>query len=140
MMPKMKRIFNLLPASFWEFVRFCVVGVLNTAVDFGIYYLATRFFGVFYLLANVLAFMFSATNSYVLNRIFTFKSKGGKKAEYLRFMLVLCSGLLISESMLAVFSGLFGLNDLFVKAAAIGVVLFWNFFGSKFFAFRIKEE
>lgn len=135
----MKHHWQKIPLSYRQFIKFCLVGVLNTAIDTLTYIFFTRILGVYYLLANIFAFVTSSTNSYYLNRIFTFQSiHDKKKLEYGKFMTILLLGLGITEIILYLFVSTFGLNDIIGKLAGVVVVLFWNFFGSKFFVFKIK--
>jgi len=116
-----------------------MVGVTNTVIDMAAYLLFTRVFGVFYLLANILAFIISSTNSYFLNRIFTFKSSQNKKMEYSLFLTILLIGLGLAEIILYFCVSQLGASDIIAKCTAIIIVLFWNFFGSKFFVFKVKK-
>lgn len=59
-----------------EFIRFCVVGVLNTVIDLGLFALLTRLVGLDPLIANVLSFTTGATNSFLLNKYWTFGAAG----------------------------------------------------------------
>ncbi len=136
----MKQHLEKIPVSLRQFIKFCFVGLLNTAIDTFAYIFFTRVLGIFYLLANIFAFMISSTNSYFLNRVFTFKSTHDKKKlEYGKFMSVLLVGLFLAEIVLFICVHFFGLDDIIGKLSAIAVVLFWNFFGSKFFVFKIKK-
>jgi putative flippase GtrA len=54
-------------------VRFALVGVLNTAIYFGLYLLFKLFFP--YLVAHVVAFILSMIGSFFLNCYFTFRTK-----------------------------------------------------------------
>lgn len=136
----MKQHLEKIPVSIRQFIKFCIVGVLNTAIDTLAYIFFTRIFGIFYLLANIFAFVISSTNSYYLNRIFTFKSaQDKKKLEYSKFISVLLVGLVIAEIVLFICVHFFNLNDIVGKLIAIAIVLFWNFFGSKFFVFKIRK-
>ena len=58
--------------------------------------------GVPYLLASALAFALGALNSYVLNRRWTFRSRGRRGPELLRFAVVQCIGLGLDVVLLAV--------------------------------------
>lgn len=124
-----------------QFIKFCTVGLINTLIDIVAYYIFTRVFGIFYLIANILAFLASSTNSYFLNRFFTFQSNHhSKKIEYTKFMSVLVSGLILAEIILFTAVNIFHFNDLIGKGIAIAIVLFWNFFGSKILVFTIRKE
>lgn len=139
MMPPVKQHLEKIPVTARQFVKFCMVGVTNTGVDFAAFLLFTQVFTFHYLIANVLAFLISVTNSYLLNRAFTFKSKQSKKTEYLSFFAVMIVGLLFAELILSFGVEILELPVIYVKAGAIAVVMFWNFFGSKYFAFKIKK-
>ncbi|WP_084286128.1 GtrA family protein [Solirubrobacter soli] len=58
-----------------RFVRFCLVGVLNTVVTLGVYAVALRL-AVPYLPAGALAYGLGAVNGFVLNRAWTFRVRG----------------------------------------------------------------
>lgn len=134
----MKQHLERIPPSMSQFIKFCMVGVCNTVLDFLSYILLTRVFGIFYLLANVFSFIISSTNSYFLNRHFTFKGRGEKKKkEYLKFMGVMLVGLALGQGVLFVSVHFLGLNDLFGKVIGVVVGIFWNYFGSKRVVFAI---
>jgi len=139
MMPPVKQHLEKIPLTARQFIKFCMVGVTNTGVDFAIFLLLTRILDFHYLIANVFAFLISVTNSYLLNRIFTFKSKQAKKMEYLTFFSVMIVGLLLAELILSFCVEILHLEDFYGKIAATAVVMFWNFFGSKHFAFKIRK-
>lgn len=124
---------------FRQFAKFCMVGVISTIIDVGTYTLLTRtidFFFRYYLLANAISFIIALINSYTLNRKFTFKNNHKKVGvQFAKYACVYIIGLGLSEIFLYVLVDKFGLYDLFAKALVIGVVLFWNFIGSKFLIF-----
>ncbi len=57
-------------------VRFVVFGVISAGVDFGIYELLLHF-GLWADVAKAISFVFGTITAYVLNRRWTFDSKGG---------------------------------------------------------------
>ena len=59
---------------FGQFMKFGVVGVSNTLISLGIYYLLLAL-GFYYLLANAAGFVLSVLNSYFWNSRFIFKEK-----------------------------------------------------------------
>lgn len=139
MIAAVKHLVDKIPITARQFIKFCMVGVANTAIDLAAYFLFTRVFGVYFLIANILAFAISATNSYILNRRFTFKSANPKKhLEFTAFIVILLIGLGIAESILYLVVQL-GFSDIIGKLASVAVVMFWNFFGSKFLVFEFKK-
>lgn len=123
-----------------QFIVFCLVGVSNTVIDFFTYILLTRFidfFSKYFLLANIISFIMAATNSYILNRTYTFKSSNGNiKKEYIRFILVSCIGLCINTMILFSLVHLFSMHDIKAKMCAVVVVIFWNFTINKLWTFN----
>jgi putative flippase GtrA len=71
-----------------QFIRFVLVGIINTAWGYGL------IFGFMYLfsfpptVSNALGYAISLVSSYLLHRLFTFRSKGGKRGEFVRFLCV----------------------------------------------------
>lgn len=123
-----------------QFLKFSLVGGLNTVLDAALYILCTRVFLLHYLIANVISFIAAVTNSFFLNRKFTFKVKEKKKYDYSKFLLVAFGGLLISESVLYVVVHFFDLSDLYGKFFAIFFTVLWNFFGARLFVFKNRHE
>ena len=57
--------------TFW---RFSIVGVSNTIVDYGLFYLLTRLAGLSYLTANPISVETAIIWSFIWNNLWTFKS------------------------------------------------------------------
>ena len=57
---------------FGHMVKFALVGVVNTAVDVGLFWVLQAVLGVPYLIANVISYSAGTLNSFVLNKVWTF--------------------------------------------------------------------
>ncbi|MDE6311332.1 MAG: GtrA family protein [Muribaculaceae bacterium] len=77
-----------------QFVKYCLVGVLNTLVTFGVIYICKSFFGLNLYLCNALGYIAGLVNSFVCNKQWVFHSRGGYRREALVFALgfLLCYG------------------------------------------------
>lgn len=118
-------------------LKFGLVGAMNTAIDYMIFSSLVYLVHVHYLMANALSFSIAVTNSYVLNRRWTFRSDNPQwRSEAAKFLVVNLIALGLSELLLTVFVDRLSLPKLIAKALAIGIVLFWNFFGTRLWAFR----
>ena len=53
-------------------MSFAAVGVVNSAIDFGVFWVAVQYFGAPLVPANVLSWLVAVSNSYVLNSFVTF--------------------------------------------------------------------
>ena len=83
-----------------QLVRFGVVGCSNTALSWCAYALLV-WAGMDVLLASGVAWTLGAVNSYVLNRRWTFRSRGRYAPELVRFVAVQCAGLALDVVLLA---------------------------------------
>lgn len=129
---------------FWKFVKFGVVGASGMVVHFAVLYLMREIVGLNDFVANTIGFIAAATSNYVLNRIWTFRSKEKQVGvEYMKFILVSLIGLGVNNGSLWLMSQL--LPDwaadwrfYFLWVVAVGVTTLWNFFGNLLFTFRKK--
>lgn len=120
-----------------QFIKFSVVGLFNTVVDFSVYYSLSRFLGFNFLIANAFGFFCSVIVSYLLNKKITFvsKSKIGLN-EFVKFLSFNLITLFVVELVLYVGVSLFYYNDLVVKLFATAVSVLLNFIFSKKLVFK----
>ena len=75
--------------SVWQAVRFGMVGLLNTAVDYVVFYLLLTLVDMDKSIAQVFATLIAMANSYVWNRYFTFQKTGTVRVcEMVKFIVV----------------------------------------------------
>lgn len=123
--------------SLAQFVKFCVVGCTNLALDFGVYFCLTRFLRVYYLLATVLSFLVAVTWSFFINRRWTFDHSGGDLgALYAKFLTANTASIAMNTGLLYMFVEKAGLHDLAGKLISSSIVAFFNFAVNKFWTFR----
>lgn len=72
--------------QFFQFVRYCIVGVLNTAVTMGVIYICKSFLGMNLYVSNLLGYAAGIANSFICNRSWVFASNGHPGRELLRFL------------------------------------------------------
>lgn len=129
-----------------EFVKFCIVGAINTVVDWVFFFLAktslTTVFGTGRLqtlkqTAKAISFVISATSSYIMNRKWTFRSTNPRVArELLRFLTVATGGLIINSIVFYLITARAGWQDIFGLIIATAAATLWNFFLNKKWTFR----
>jgi putative flippase GtrA len=154
-------IIGLLPfrwqRSAREFLKFGVTGVIGAIVDFGTYNIITRLIGwtAFYtvwgqkiIIANNISVFLAIISNFVLNKYWTFRDPSKQvMRQYvayfgLNFVTWILNQLLVSifTFQVAFMAHIFGdQKDNAAKVLAIGIILFLNFFGSKFLIFRKKS-
>src|SRR5262249_52732237 len=75
-------------------ISFGLVGVVNTGVDFCVFWIAATEFGLPLVVANVISWTVAVSGSYVMNSMFTFAAESGRKLGWRLLGLFLASGLL----------------------------------------------
>ena len=144
-----------------RFLKFCVVGVIGTAIDFGVFNLMHNFFHLHKVAANTISVSAAIVNNYVWNRYWVYpetrSQRGGRR--FAQFVVVsvmawaLNTGILWSTDryifgeagMLAALGARAAavagvehsvLSSNAAKVIATGIVLFWNFFANRMWTFR----
>ena len=123
--------------TLFQFIKFNIVGVLNTIVDFVVYSIMCML-GLHYMLAQVIGYAFGVGNSYMLNSLWTFsRERKHTAAEFGRFLLVNLVSLCVSLGVLWLArNALHMQSDLWCKALATPAALIVNFTGNKLFVFK----
>jgi putative flippase GtrA len=95
--------------------------------------------GLHHLLASTVGFCFAVTNSYLINKHWTFKTRGSKvHHEFAKFVIVNLITLSINLGSMAILVEQFSMDPRIAQLASIGLTLSINFLGNKFWTFREK--
>lgn len=132
--------------SYRQFVKFGIVGAINSLLDWGIFYPLKIFlpsaFGFLSLqsikqIAKATSFVVSALSSYVMNRKWTFRSVNKNvRAEGIKFMTVAAGGLVINSFVFYLVTSRSHFRDIFGLLIATAVATLWNFFLNKIWTFK----
>ena len=139
--------------SIRQFIKFGITGTVGAIVDFSIYNLLTRglgwtttyeFLGTAIIAANVVSVFSAIACNFVLNKYWTFNNstqnvaRQGAGYAVLNLITFILNQLVTSFFVfhVAVLNVFGSQKDNAAKALAIGLILFVNFFGSKFLIFR----
>ena len=118
--------------------RYTFVGAIAFAFDFGSLFALAHFGGVHYLVAAGIAFLIGLSVNYVLSIqwVFTRRSIGDKRVEFLLFAGIGLAGLGLNELFIWLFTEIVGFHYLASKIASTVFVYLWNFFARKYSLFR----
>ncbi len=125
---------NLL-VLFEQFVRFGLVGLVNTAVSYIIYELMAVKAKVNYILSNFTSYAIGAVISFTLNKIWTFSSRGAVAGEAFKFLMVFIPCFLLQNALLVLLKEKFHLSKRWAYIIATGFYLGVNFLGHRFITF-----
>ena len=124
-----------------QLVRFGIVGVINTLVDFAVF--SFLFYVVFsanqnyYYIPFAVGYLCGVVCSFILNKIFTFRDKQNAKRQWLPFLLVNLVALGVGQGLMYLL-GLGNITGALAKLITIPVTLLINFIGSKLLVFRAE--
>ena len=134
----LKKLFD---KTFWKFI---LVGVANTVFGTGIMFLFYNVLHLSYWVSSASNYIFGSILSYILNRMFTFRSTGRTKSTLPRFVLNITACYLLAYGLAkplaaAALSG-FALNIQENAAMLVGMCLFvgLNYIGQRFFVFKAE--
>lgn len=126
----------LTQATLFKFLKFCVVGVTGTIIDFGLTWICKEKLKIHKFVANAIGFVVAATSNYILNRVWTWGSTNEQVGvEYVKFFGVSLIGLGLNTLILYLLHEKMKLNFWFSKVVATGVVMVWNFLANHYFTF-----
>jgi putative flippase GtrA len=141
------------PKERTRFIRFGIVGIIGSVVDFGFLNLFTIVFGLPDTLASMMSFILAVINNFIINRLWTYPdSKTTPIYKQLpQFALVSFVGLAIRTPLFPLLIKLLEpiasnvipnfLTPAIVSrnvalAIVIGIVMLWNYFANRFWTFK----
>lgn len=119
-----------------EYVKFCLVGLTNLAIDLIIYWFFTRIVGLYYIVAAILSFVVAVSWSFYINRKWTFRHSGvNLRAQYVKFFIANGIAINIQLVLLYLLVDIGGIFDLFAKLITTVIVSVINFSLNKWWTF-----
>ena len=121
--------------EFFKLVKFGITGVMNTAVDFAVFILL-GYIGVPTYPAQAVSYSCGMMNSYIVNRSWTFKSKGRFwSKELIRFVASNMIQMLLSIAVMWVFISKIGMIKIVAKIFATVIILLIGFLINRIWVF-----
>lgn len=134
-MKNTKRFFT---DEIWRFIKFGVTGVINTLVDYVVFWVLL-YLGVNQYLSQTVSYSCGMLNSYILNRSWTFNSKKRFfSRQMLRFIIANLLLLLLSIGVLWLINGRMGFSKLVAKLCATAVTMVAGFAVNRLWVFKGK--
>ncbi len=135
-----KNVYNMFlnNEKYKSIIRFGCVGCLNTMFDFGAFSLLNSFFGINYVISQIVSYCSGTLNSYLCNKFWTFNdAKTNKKTtkEIVQFIVVNSASLSVSLVGLSILMNDSSMNPLFAKIIAMVLAQVVNFLGYRFWVF-----
>lgn len=122
--------------EFYIFLRFCLIGILNTIIALAAILILDNVFQLDYRFANAIGFSLALVNSFILNKLWTFKSNNLFYKEIPNFILIFILSYLINFVIL-----IFSVEVLLINkniCQIIGMIFYTitNYIGNKHLTFN----
>ena len=134
---------NNLVKTFWQFIKFGMVGASNTLISLVIYYIGL-YLNVHYVLSNVLGFIAGTLNAYYWNNKYVFKKEEGEERSTAKSVTkVFISygiSLGLSTVLLVLCVDVLHISERIAPLLNLCVTIPLNFVMNKFWAFRAEGK
>jgi putative flippase GtrA len=125
---------------FEQIKKFAIIGIISTAINYGVFFVLFKYLHLYYLLASACGFVTGLFFSYAFNRLWTFESVMAHKGkEFLAYAAVCVLTTAISLSALRFQVAILRINPLLANVVAIGISATLNFILLKFTVFKAKS-
>ena len=144
-----------------QLFKYGLVGISGLIIEMTVFYLLTKKFSVQYPFSfglsdllggrmsvhvintdtsHVISSFIAIINNFILNSYFTFKVTDKKLKRFMTFIGVAAIGLVISTTLMTIFVGRFGMDEMLSKALALAIVVAIQFVINKFFTFKEHKK
>lgn len=138
-----------------RFIKFALVGISGTIVDFAIFNFCISLLGFRSVVASVCSFSVAVVNNFIWNRLWTYPESRERKLgpQLFKFSIISVIGLIIRTPLFAAIekplinlAATYTRSDFFLSPETIGhnlslaiaiiVVLFWNYFANRLWTYK----
>ena len=127
---------NFLNEDIVRFIKFGMVGVLNTLVNWIIFFILNTL-GMYYIFSNIIAYSISTIHSYLWNTLWVFKYKDKASTDTtFKFITLNVVGLLLNTVILYILVDLFNLNKMLGLIITTIIIMFINYAVNKIWVFK----
>lgn len=126
---------------FYKVFWFGVTGVMNTALDYGIYVLLLATTKLPIEVCHACGYVAGIVCSFLMNRTVTFRAKGGDGVgQASRFLICNAAALVISTIMINQLNKYLNVSEYLIRIPVTVITAVINYFLYNFFVFRKKEK
>ena len=120
-----------------QFISYSMIGIISLLIDVIVYILLSDFFLISKSQSKIISFILASINSFLGNKIFTFKLKSYNFREPMKFILLYSVSLIANSSTHDFFLNVFDGFLPFIIASIVSIII--NFGGQKLWVFKNKN-
>lgn len=119
-----------------EAVKYLIVGFSAFALDYILFAILLKAFGIWYITATIFSQAITLTYIYILNRKWSFRSNGSKRKQLKRFAILQAWNYIFQVAALWFFVDIILIAPLWAKIIVTAIVVSWNFLAYKYFVYH----
>jgi putative flippase GtrA len=124
-----------------KFIKFGITGLVNTAIDIAVYALCLEIFGLDIKIAQAAGQGTAITNSYFMNKNWTFQKREKHNiSQILKFLLINGGSIAINTFSVHILHNNLGLDKYLCKIPIAAITIVINYFGNKLFVFNENKN
>ncbi len=121
-----------------QFLSYSTIGVISLIIDALVYIILSDIFFISKSLSKIISFIVASVNSFIGNKLFTFRAKSFNYKEPVKFILIYSVSLIVNSSTHDFFLNVFEGFLPFIIASIFSVII--NFGGQKLWVFKNKNS
>ena len=120
-----------------QLIRYLVTGFTAFGIEYAMYVFLLKVVGLHYILASVIVYALVFWFSFIVNRIWSFKSKGNISKQLLQYGLLFSFNLVVSNIfIMKLLTDVIGLDPLISPFIKMAFVVSWNFLIYKYIIYK----
>lgn len=125
--------------SVGQFVRYLITGFSSFFLEYLLFFIMFKVMGMYGLTANSIAICIAFCYNFMLNRIWSFKSRTPIQRQFVQYGALFLFNMAFSNGFIYAMSRWLGVSPLISKILAMGCIVIWNFVIYKVIIFRHHE-
>lgn len=120
-----------------NFIKFCLVGGSNTLITLLFFYMFNKILSINYMISSILGYLCGMLNSFVLNKLWTFRNNEKRLfPQLIKFIFVNSTSLGINLLLMYIFINKLHFDSMASQIIATGFTIISNYIGSRFWVFK----
>ncbi len=124
---------------YFQYVKFIVVGTMNTLISFFIFFVCLTMLQCNYLITLVISYVIGVLNSYFCNSTWTFEKNYTCGKQFVKFILVYILTFIINFFLVFLLVDAIKISVLVSQGISLFVVSIVSFMAHKYWSFKIEE-
>jgi len=117
-------------------IKFGIVGIINTFITLMIIFILSNYYHIYYIFSNAIGYIAGFINSFIMNKLWTFRSKGKILKESLLFVIAFFISYGIQLIILFYLHEILGYSENISQIISMIFYTLANFMINKFLTFR----